>query len=266
MIDVGKGTPLVLIPGIQGRWEWMDSAVDALSTRCRVITASLDSQTARSDGRNLADHVQGFDRYMVWLDELIKGAHLEQAALCGVSYGGWVALHYAAKRPGRVTSLTLTSTPSPTWRPNCRTEWYLRAPRLLSPLFALSSPVRLYPEIVAAFPDVITRTRFAMHYLRLVTQYPFAPTLLAERLRLANNVNFSRDCRHVEAPTQVITGDPALDRVVPVSSTREYVDAILGATYAQIPGTGHIGLVTKPQRFAEIVASFAGTHAAASNG
>ena len=41
IIDVGAGTPVVLIPGIQGRWEWMRPAVDALSKQCRVITFSL---------------------------------------------------------------------------------------------------------------------------------------------------------------------------------------------------------------------------------
>ena len=30
MIDVGSGTPVVLIPGLQGRWEWMAPTVDAL--------------------------------------------------------------------------------------------------------------------------------------------------------------------------------------------------------------------------------------------
>ena len=40
VIDRGAGTPLVLIPGIQGRWEWMAPAVDALAARTRVLTGS----------------------------------------------------------------------------------------------------------------------------------------------------------------------------------------------------------------------------------
>ena len=31
MTDRGAGPPLVLVPGIQGRWEWMAPAVDALA-------------------------------------------------------------------------------------------------------------------------------------------------------------------------------------------------------------------------------------------
>ena len=41
MIDRGNGTPIVLIPGLQGRWEWMRPAVDALARHHRVITFSL---------------------------------------------------------------------------------------------------------------------------------------------------------------------------------------------------------------------------------
>ena len=41
VIDVGSGPAIVIVPGIQGRWEWMKPAVDALSADCRVITFSL---------------------------------------------------------------------------------------------------------------------------------------------------------------------------------------------------------------------------------
>ena len=44
MVDVGAGTPLVLVPGIQGRWEWMQPSVEALARDYRVITASLPGE------------------------------------------------------------------------------------------------------------------------------------------------------------------------------------------------------------------------------
>ena len=47
IVDIGRGSPIVLIPGIQGRWEWMKPAVEALARRSRVITFSLaDEPTA----------------------------------------------------------------------------------------------------------------------------------------------------------------------------------------------------------------------------
>jgi hypothetical protein len=38
IVDQGAGAPLVIVPGIQGRWEWMKPAVDARAGRCRVVT------------------------------------------------------------------------------------------------------------------------------------------------------------------------------------------------------------------------------------
>lgn len=42
-----------------------------------------------------------------WLDEVLDGLGLETAAFAGLSLGGWMALDYATRRPGRVTRLVL---------------------------------------------------------------------------------------------------------------------------------------------------------------
>ena len=38
IVDRGRGLPVVLIPGVQGRWEYLRPAVDALAGICRVLT------------------------------------------------------------------------------------------------------------------------------------------------------------------------------------------------------------------------------------
>jgi len=38
MVDVGSGPAIVLIPGIQGRWEWMRPSIRALAGKWRVLT------------------------------------------------------------------------------------------------------------------------------------------------------------------------------------------------------------------------------------
>jgi pimeloyl-ACP methyl ester carboxylesterase len=179
MTDRGAGAPLVVIPGIQGRWEWMLPAVDALAARCRVITGSLPG-----DAGSIADSdpAAGFERHTAWLDALLDRAGVRGGvSLCGVSYGGWIALHYAAVRPTRVRTLTLVSTPSPSWQPGCRVDRYLAAPRLMSPVFALGSSFRLYPEIAAAFPPLGARSRFIARHLLRVARHPLAPTRMASR-------------------------------------------------------------------------------------
>ena len=47
IVDQGSGPPIVLSPGLQGRWEWMRPAVDALAKHYRVITFSLCDERDR---------------------------------------------------------------------------------------------------------------------------------------------------------------------------------------------------------------------------
>ena len=259
MIDVGSGPALVLIPGIQGRWEWMWPAVDALERHCRVISFSLAER--RRDGRRV-DATRGFDDYLEQIDAVMSRAGLADAAVCGVSFGGLVALHWAARRPERTRALVLVSTPSPDWKPAARVDWYLRAPRLLSPVFAAQTPFRLGPEIWHAIDGVGDRLAFTGRHLARVALSPFSPAGMAQRVRQMSMVDFEADCRRVTAPTLVLTGEPGLDRVVPVAGTRSYTDRIAGARHATLERTGHIGLVTRPDRFAAMVGPFVARAAA----
>lgn len=261
MLDRGAGAPLVLVPGIQGRWEWMQPTVDALAARCRVITGSLPGEAGSLVHRPPAGV---FERHTEWLDLLLDRAGVDgPVSLCGVSYGGWIALHYAARRPERIRTLTLVSTPAPDWRPERRQRVYLAAPRLMSPAFAIGSCLRAYPEIAAAFPAAGPRIRFIGSHLGRVLRHPMAPACAAARVRCAAGVDFAADCARIAAPTQIVTGDPGLDRVVDVSGTREYLRRIAGARYDRLEDTGHLGLVTRAERFADVVTRFAAAGASA---
>ena len=254
MLAHGSGITIVLVPGIQGRWEWMQQAVDALATQNRVITDSLPSEPGSIASINAK---RGFDSFIDWLDQLLVRANVDTVALCGVSYGGWVAVHYAATRPTKISSLSLVSTPSPNWQPPSRIERYLRAPRLMAPVFAASSPFRLYPEIAVAFPSLRKRLRFGAECLARAVTSPATPTRMAERMRLAQQVDFASDCSRILTPTQIVTGETELDRVVPVDSSREYLGAISGSQAVTIENTGHIGVATRPERFAQVVSDYA---------
>ena len=146
VIDRGDGTPVVVIPGIQGRWEWMRPAIDALAQRCRVITFSLADEPASG---GWFDQRRGFQCYVEQVREALDAVGVRNAAICGVSYGGLIAAAFAARYPDRASSVVLVSALPPSWKPDARVRCYLRAPRLLSPLFVLAS-LRMYREVAAA--------------------------------------------------------------------------------------------------------------------
>lgn len=246
-----------MIPGLQGRWEWAEPALSRLANRCRTISYSLCGDIGSS---HRLDRQLGFENYVRQLDAVLDGAGVERAAICGVSFGGFVAVRYAALRPERVSVLVLVSAPAPGWQPNPQQSRWLSRPWLSAPAFVLTSPSRVWPEIRAAIPAWRERIRFfACQGLRCAAA-PMIPGLMASRIRCAASVDFLADCRRIEAATLVISGEEGLDRVVPVDSTRCYASLIRGAEYKVLRQTGHAGLLTQPHVFADTVSQFVHAH------
>jgi pimeloyl-ACP methyl ester carboxylesterase len=252
IVDVGSGPPLVLIPGIQGRWEWMRPAVDALSARCRVITFSLIDEPS-SGGRCEGD--EGFDCYVRQVADVMTELRLERAAVCGVSFGGVVAAAFAARHPGRTSALVLVSAIPPGWRPDARARFFLRAPRLLSPLFMLAS-LRLVREIVAAREGLAAGLATAARHGITVLTHMFSPSRMAGRVMKLEAAQLGRRVSRIDVPTLVITGEDTLERVVAPAATRQYLSICPHAEAATLKRTGHLGLITRADEFARIVTSF----------
>jgi pimeloyl-ACP methyl ester carboxylesterase len=256
IFDVGAGTPVVIVPGIQGRWEWMSPAVDALASRCRVVTFSLADEPT-CGGR--FDRSHGFDCYVEQITEAMNAARLPAAIVVGVSYGGLIAAAFAARHTERVAGLVLVSAIPPHWTPDSRVRFYLRAPTLLSPLFLIGS-LRLYKEIAAATPGVLPGMQAAARHGLNALTHMFSPERVARRVRVLQSMQLDRELQPVHVPTLVVTGERTLDRVVPVPLTEEYARMWPHAERVTIAHTGHLGLITRPDAFAEAVAGFAGRH------
>jgi pimeloyl-ACP methyl ester carboxylesterase len=240
-----------VIPGIQGRWEWIAPAIDALAARCRVITFSLaDEPSAGWPARGT-----GFEAYVEQVAQALDACGLERAIICGVSYGGLVAAAFARRYPDRVAGLALVSALPPSWRPDARATFFMRSPNLLLPLFLLSS-LRLHREIAAAhggwwrglWPSIRQGARSLAHFP--------APARMAERARIAADAPVD-GLASVHVPVLVVTGEAALDLVVPAALTAEYRRIWPHATAVTLERTGHLGLVTRPADFAGIIARFA---------
>jgi pimeloyl-ACP methyl ester carboxylesterase len=262
IVDRGNGVPMIVVPGIQGRWEWMSPAIEALATRCRVITFSLADEPSCGGGFDAAN---GFDCYVAQVDAALDLAGLERAAICGVSYGGLIAAAFAARHPERTAALVLVSALPPTWRPDDRVRFYLRAPRLLSPLFMLAS-LRMYREIAAAASGGLGGMRAALGHGGNVLRHLFSPTRMAARVARLGDQRLIADLRALKVPTLVVTGEAELDRVVPVQRTREYLAMWPHAVEATIARTGHLGLITRPEAFADVVVPFIERHGTGSSG
>jgi 3-oxoadipate enol-lactonase len=257
LFDHGKGPAVVVVPGLQGRWEWSKPALCQLATSCRAISYSLCGDLG---SRARLERGLGLENYVRQLDRVLDRTGLQRAVVCGVSFGGYVALRYAAQHPDRVAGLILASAPGPGWRPNAQQANWISRPWLSAPAFVATSPLRLWPEVSATFPQLGARLTFlARQGFRCIAS-PMIPSVMAARVHCVADVDFEADCRRIVAPTLVVTGEESLDRVVPVSSTRLYTRLIPRAEYRMLARTGHMGSLTQPENFAAIVSEFAHAH------
>jgi pimeloyl-ACP methyl ester carboxylesterase len=262
IVELGHGAPLVFIPGLQGRWEYARITVNALARHFRVITASLcDEPSACAT----VDRARGMDAYGDHFIAMMDAAGVKRAALCGLSFGGLVALSVASRFPERVESLVLASTPGPGFHLRRRHEIYAKLPWIFGPVFLIETPFRASREIRRALPKARDRRGFIWSVLMTGLRSRLSPARMAARARLIGGYDIATACARVTAPTLIVTGEPGLDFVVKTDTTRQYTTLIAGSTHIVLEDTGHQGTLTRPNAFAEIVKRFAekAHHAAA---
>jgi 3-oxoadipate enol-lactonase len=249
IVERGAGAPLLLIPGIQGRWEYSRALVDALAPFYRVITFSLCDE--RTSGA--APRIDVFsDQAARALDRL----GVERAAIAGVSFGGLVALRFAATRVDRTSALVMISAPGPQWSLRPRHEWYTRLPWIFGPVFLAEAPFRLGREVMAAVRGWGARLTYLSEQLKTLASAPASVARMAARARLIAPYNRVDDCARVTAPSLILMGDESLDHVTGSGGTAEYARLIDGARLVRMPNTGHLGSVTQPDRCADLIRRF----------
>jgi pimeloyl-ACP methyl ester carboxylesterase len=244
----------------------MKPGIDALAKRGRVITFSLADEP--SSAANF-DDAAGFWNYVEQVRKALEQSGIDNAAICGVSYGGLIAGAFAARYPGRAASLILVSALPPSWQPDARVSFFLRSPWLLSPLFCLAS-VRLYREFATAKDTWWSGATSACRAGVTALLHIFHPGRMARRVHLLSSV-FTRgrvegridaELTRVKVPTLIVTGEESLERVVSPHITREYLAIWPHARVETLARTGHLGMITRPDEFAALVSAFVSAHTA----
>jgi len=242
-IEQGSGPPLVLVPGIPGPWQYVRPAVDALAASFRVLTFSLGPECSiESDAARIVRE----------LDE----RRIEQAIVCGISFGGLVALRFAATHAARTRALVLASVPGPGTKLKDKHRIYTQWPYVFGPLFLAETPVRLRHEVKSALPVPSDQWRFRWSQLLTFLSAGVSLRQIARRACVIEEDDIAGDSGRVIAPTLVVTGDPALDWVVPVNDTMGFIRLIRGARHVVLDRTGHLGTITQPAVFAAAVRRF----------
>ena len=189
----------------------------------------------------LADNVAG----------LMDVLGMEQAVLCGLSMGGYVAFAFLRKYPQRVQGLILADT-----RPGADTD-EAKANRERVALLALSEGTRAIadlqvPKLLSDYtrrhhPDVEQTVR---RMIDVATPQGIAAVSRGMALRTDSTDLLSS----ISCPTLVIVGEE--DVLTPPAVAHEYAAGIAGSQFATIPDAGHLSNLEQPEAFLAIVRNF----------
>ncbi len=228
----GSGPPLVLVPGLAGGYQLLGPFIRNASKHFRVISYQLrgeDNPFALRRPFGVADLARDLSEFLDW-------HRLENPVVVGVSFGGLIALEFAARFPHRVEKLAvqgvgayfekniiqrvagtvLSRFPLPTDNPFINQFFNLLfgGPQVGSPVF-----------------DFVTRQCWQTD--QSVIAYRFA---LAEQFRITDRLE------NISVPALLTVGDR--DVLVSQRSLKELRFGLREAQLAVVPGGGHLAAIT----------------------
>jgi pimeloyl-ACP methyl ester carboxylesterase len=239
----GEGPPLVLVPGLAGGYELLGPLARKLSRHFRVISYQLrgeDDCFALRRRFDLADLARDLAEFLDW--------HcLESPAVLGVSFGGVVALEFAARYPHRLESLVLQGT-------GARFQHGLlqRVAGTVLSRFLLPAD----NPFINQFFNLFFGGRQTGPVFEFVTRqcWQTDQSVMAYRYRLAEQFDMTGRLGRVRVPTLALAGDR--DLLVSDESLRELCDGLPDCRLVRLPGAGHLAFVTQPDRVANEVCAF----------
>jgi pimeloyl-ACP methyl ester carboxylesterase len=100
------------------------------------------------------------------------------------------------------------------------------------------------------------RLSFVVRHLWRVARFPQSPARMAAWVREWMSLDLAEECRRVRIPTLIVTGEPDLDRVVPVSQSLEYLKLIADSRHVTMAKTGHLSFLERPADLAAVTSHF----------
>ena len=247
--DRGSGTPLLILNGIFMSCASWAAFIPAFTEHNRLLLLDLADQgkSAMMD----REYTQEFQEAVVlaFLDHL----GLDKVSLCGISYGGEVAIQVAAHHPERVDKLVLSNTCAHTsaWLKDIGHSWeYAMASHDGHQFFATCIPIVYSPGFYEAH-EQWAHEREEL-FVRMFT--PQVYDAFARLTRSAETYDERANLGKITAKTLVISSQ--WDFITPLPNQEELVATIPNAGHVIIPDCGHAAMYEKPVEFSAAVLGF----------
>jgi pimeloyl-ACP methyl ester carboxylesterase len=240
--DRGSGDPVLFIAGRGGAGRtWHLHQVPAF------LAAGYRAITFDNRGIGATEQVDGFGVEQMVADTaaLIEKLDAVPARIVAVSMGSFIAQELMLARPDLVHSAVLMATRG---RQDRTREFFRAAERELADSGVVLPPsyeakVRLLESFS---PKTLNDDAVVRDWIDMFTMWPTKSTPgLRAQTDVGPRDNRLPAYRSITAPALVIGfGD---DVVLPPHMGREVADALPNGRYLEIPNTGHLGFIEKPQ-------------------
>jgi pimeloyl-ACP methyl ester carboxylesterase len=240
--DRGRGDPVLFIAGRggAGRTWHLHQVPEFLRAGHRCIT--FDNR-----GIGATENADGFTTETMVADTaaLIEKLDLAPVHIVAVSMGAFIAQELMVARPELVRTAVLMATRGR----HDRTRDFFRS----AEIDLLESGLELPPSydakvrLLESFsPKTLNDDVAVRDWIEMFTMWPTKPTSgLKTQLSIAPEGNRLSAYRSIRTPVLVIGF--ADDVVLPAHLAKEVADALPNGRYLEIPHTGHLGFIERPQ-------------------
>lgn len=244
--DSGIGRPVVLIHGYPFNRSLWNEQVEALSSTCRILAPDL-----RGFGESDAAATATMNEMAQDVAQLMDRLEITQAAIGGLSMGGYVALAFYKQFPSRVRALVLADTRAQADTEESKQTREQQAKKALDEGMAGIADSMLSklltPETVSKRPEVVKRVRDMM----LKTK----PEGAAAALRgMAERDDQTDLLPRIAVPSLILVG--AEDAITPVADSEKMHQAITGSRLVVLENAGHVSNLERTEQFNDALVGF----------
>lgn len=265
----GSGEPIVILHGGPGHLDhtYLLPQMLELAKDYELIFYDQRGSGRSLDAKISSDYVN-LDRFADDLEELRHALKLKKVTLIGHSFGGILAMHYAAKHPEAIFALILLNSAPANYSGVQKfiSELIKRRKYIENEIPSLSK----YEELEKSDSEQISKMfeiLFSVYFYNpknvelLTLKMDKASVLsgskvaneMSKTVWLNPNFNLLSPLKHFQAPTLIIHGD---QDPIPISAAQDIENTIPESTAVYLEHCGHFPYIEKPDELFKAIRSF----------
>ncbi|HEY0672282.1 MAG TPA: alpha/beta fold hydrolase [Longimicrobiales bacterium] len=245
--DAGAGEPVVFIHGFPFRSTMWAPQFEAIPAGWRFLAPDLRGFGASERGSALMSIDLFADDIVALLDHL----EIEQAVICGMSMGGYVAFSLVSRYPHRVRGVVLVAT-----RASADSEEGIKA------RFELAMRVRnsgVDVVVQSMLPKVLAGNTTIQHpevveFVRNMMATTAPETVAGALIAMAHRQDYRDMLHRIDVSAMIVRGDQ--DQIIAREEMDLLTRMVRGAKYEVVPNVGHMPNLEAPDVFNTLLFNF----------